>query len=155
MSSILKAPWQVGLAVGATLLVAADYLGQALTNLALLAGSSGIEPVLEYDAISGASWSYDISARVLFAVGAGLLILGAFLWAGAFRAGVRAIITVALVVSFVRHIVSFALAFDPANGVDIPGFVEAEFNNVIALVAVSLLWFGAGRRWVAHQSTEK
>jgi hypothetical protein len=89
MSSILKAPWQVGLAVGATLLVAADYLGQALTNLALLAGSSGIEPVLEYDAISGASWSYDISARVLFAVGAGLLILGAFLWAGAFRAGVR------------------------------------------------------------------
>jgi hypothetical protein len=49
----------------------------------------------------------------------------------------------------------FALAFDPANGLDIPGFVEAEFNNVIALVAVSLLWVGAGRRWVAHKSSEK
>lgn len=39
MSAILKAPWQVGLAVAATFLVAAEYIEEALSHLAILAGS--------------------------------------------------------------------------------------------------------------------
>jgi len=164
LSGILKAPWQVGLAVAATFLVAADYIGQALIHLALISENDSLEQarqagivhmVHEYDSVLGVFMIDDISARVFFAVGAGLLIMGVFLWVGAFRGGVRGILTVPLVVSLLRGIIPLALSFDPANGLDLPGLVEAEFNNVIALIAALLLWGKAGKKWVAMGAKKK
>ena len=166
MPAILKAPWQVGLAIAATFVAAADYLGQALTHLFLLDESDSLEKERQaglvhmthnnsYDSVLGLEQFDDLTSRVFILVGVALLVLGAFLWAGAFRGGVRGILTVTLAVSFLGGLYPLVLAFDPANNLDTGGLVEAQLVNVLSLVFVLLLWGKAGQKWVTLGAKKK
>jgi hypothetical protein len=166
LSSITKAPWQVGLAVAAAFVAAADYLGQALAHITLMAESDGLEHDRQaaiahmthnhdYDSVLGVQHFDDLSSRVFILVGVVILILGVFLWVGAFRGGVRGVLTVTLAVSFLGGLYPLFLSFDPASGLDAAGLVEAEFVNLVALIFALLLWGGAGRKWVALGAKKK
>ena len=148
------------------MLKAADYLGQGLSHLFLLSGSSDLQAARQaavahmnndnsYASVLGLEQFDDLSARVFFAVGAGLLIMGVFLWVGAFRGGVRGILTVTLAVSFLGGLIPLLLAFDPLNGLDLAGLVEGEFNSLLALICVLLLWGKTGKKWVALGAKKK
>ena len=166
MSSITKAPWQVGLAVAAAFVAAADYLGAAITHIALMAEGDGLEGERQativhrthnqdFDSLLGVAHFDELSSKVFILVGVVILIMGVFLWVGAFRGGVRGVLTVTLAVSFLGGLYPVFLSFDPLNGLDGAGLIENEFVNLVALIFVLLLWGGAGRKWVAMGAKKK
>jgi hypothetical protein len=164
MSSILKAPWQVGLAAAATFIAAADYIVQALAHLALMTASDSLEQARQAgldqmmnsnDSAVSVLMIDDIIVRVFIAVGVGLLILGVFLWSGAFRGGIRGILTVTLAASFFNGGMPLVFSLDLANGFDVAGLIEGKILSLVALIFVSLLWGKAGKKWVAMGAKKK
>jgi hypothetical protein len=166
LSGILKAPWQVGLAAVATFVSAANYLQQALSHMFLVSESEALEHERQdalqnvthnsaFDSVLGVAHFDDLSSRVFVLVGVSLLMMGIFLWIGAFRGGTRGVLTVTLAVSFLGGLIPLVLAFDPANGLNTRGLIEAEIVNLIALIFALLLWGRSGREWVAIGAKKK
>jgi hypothetical protein len=62
---------------------------------------------------------------------------------------------VTLAVSFLGGLIPLVLAFDPANGLNTRGLIEAEIVNLIAFIFALLLWGRSGREWVAIGATKK
>ena len=162
MSAIRKAPWQVGLAVGATFVASSGYLVAALGHFFYTAdGDLEAARIAEVAHIDGghAKTMADVAlfdnhiAQVFSLVGVVLLILGIFLWNGAYRPGVRLILTITLAVSFFGGLIPLMLSLDQASGMSAAQVAQGEIEQLVALIAVSLLWFGAGRRWVALDTT--
>ena len=164
LSSILKAPWQVGLAVGATFLVAAEYIEEALSELFTLSASDTLEQVKQaaiahqypaYDSVLGFEEFELAMAETFFLVGVAVLLMGIFLWVGAFRGGVRGILTVTMVINFAGTLRPLINSFDAANGLSVVSIVESQFINLIALIFVLLLWGKAGKKWVRMGAKKK
>jgi hypothetical protein len=162
MSAIRKAPWQVGLAIGATFVAAAAYLVDALAHFFFITDSElEIARVAEVAYIHGGLEQnledvvrFDNHMAQVFAlIGVVLLILGAFLWVGAYRPGVRLILTITMAVSFIGSFIPLNLSFDPATGLSSAQVGQAVVVQFVALISALLLWFGAGRRWVALDTT--
>ena len=163
MSAIRKAPWQVGLAVGATLVAASGYLVDALAHLFLISDSAletaRIPLVAHIDGgrehtLADVSLFDERVAQVFALVGVVLLILGLFLWAGAYRPGVRLTLTITTAVSFFGSFIPLVLSSDTASGMSESRIGLALVVQLVALIASLLLWFGAGRRWVALDTTK-
>ncbi|CAB4899411.1 unannotated protein [freshwater metagenome] len=164
LSSILKAPWQVGLAVGATFLVAAEYIEEALSHLFTLTGSDTLLQANEaavahrypaYDSVLAFEKFEHLSAETFFVVGIAVLLMGIFLWVGAFRVGVRGILTVTMVVTFAGSLFTVIRSFETENGIDVVGIFEVQLINTVALILVLLLWGKAGKKWVAIGAKKK
>lgn len=162
MSAIRKAPWQVGLAVGATFVAAAGYLVEALAHLFLISDSAlETARVPEVAHIDGGReqtlidvFNFDNRVAQVFAlVGVVLLIMGLFLWVGAYRPGVRLILTITTAISFFGSFIPLVLSSDSASGMSQAKVGQGLFVQLVALIASLLLWFGAGRRWVALDTT--
>ena len=83
-----------------------------------------------------------------------LLILGLFLWAGAYRPGVRLTLTITTAVSFFGSFIPLVLSSDTASGMSESRIGLALVVQLVALIASLLMWFGAGRRWVALDTTK-
>ncbi|CAB5040703.1 MAG: hypothetical protein F2923_06095 [Actinobacteria bacterium] len=161
-SPIRQAPWQVGLAIGATFTAATMYLVGTLVELASISDSAlETARIPTLDLIDNGSehtlidvFVFDERAAHVFGlVGVALLLLGIFLWVGAYRPGVRLILTITTGVSFVGSFIPLALASNPADGMSESAIAEALVIQGIAFVAALLLWIGAGRRWVALDTT--
>jgi hypothetical protein len=166
MSGILKAPWQVGLAVAATFVSGVSYIEQALTHLFLITASDSLANERHdaiyhmtnkhtFDSALGIENFDEGTARIFTLVGVCILILGVFLWVGAFRGGVRVTLTVTLAVSFLGGFFPLFLAFDAANGLDTVGLAQAQIVNTIALIFSFLLWGKSGQKWVAIGAKQK
>jgi len=162
MSAIRKAPWQVGLAVGATITAAAGYLVDALAHLFEI--SDGALETARVDSVAHIDGGrehnlvdvalFDVRLAQVFAlVGVVLLILGVFLWVGAYRPGIRLILTITLAVSFFGSFIPLTLSTDSASGISEAQVGLAVVVQLVALISAVLLWFGAGRRWVALDTT--
>ena len=164
MSSILKAPWQVGLAVAATFLVAATYIQDALIHMFMLSGSESLLQVREaalalrwpkYDSVLKFAEFQSVAIEAYFLAGIAVLLMGIFLWVGAFRGGVRGILTVTLIMTFVGSLFPLILSFDAAAGVETAGVIVSLIITVVALVLSLLLWGKAGKKWVRMGAKKK
>ena len=164
MSAILKAPWQVGLAVAATFLVAATYIQDALIHMFMLSGSESLLEVREaalalrwpkYDSVLKFAEFQSVAIEAYFLAGIAVLLMGIFLWVGAFRGGVRGILTITLIMTFVGSLFPLILSFDPAAGVETVGVIVSLIITVVALVLILLLWGKAGKKWVALGAKKK
>jgi hypothetical protein len=164
LSGILKAPWQVGLAVAATIVVAAEHLELALKDLFLIGAGDSVEAANQaaiasrnpnFDSALGEVAFEQISAEVFLLIGVALLLMGIFLWVGAFRGGVRGILTVTLAVLLVGGIVPLVMSFTPSHRIDLLGLLIEMGVNLVAFVFVLLLWSGSGRKWVSLGAKKK
>ena len=164
MSAILKAPWQVGLAVAATFLVAATYIQDALIHMFMLSGSESLLEVREaalalrwpkYDSVLKFAEFQSVAIEAYFLAGIAVLLMGIFLWVGAFRGGVRGILTVTMIVTFAGSLFTVIRSFDIQNGIDVVGMIEILVISTVALILVLLLWGKAGKKWVALGTKKK
>lgn len=108
-----------------------------------------------YDTVLEFEQFQQLSAQTFFTVGIAVLLMGVFLWVGAFRGGVRGILTVTMVVTFAGTLFTVIRSFDAANGIGVVGIVETQLINTAALIFVLMLWGKAGKKWVAMGAKKK
>lgn len=154
MSALLKAPWQVGLAVAAVFVDAGVNFILALYDLFLFSADETLVIAHQaaiatnnpdFDHILGQAAFNQASAVAYFTVGTALLVMGLFLAAGAFRGGVFGILTVTMGVL----VVGGFTALLGTNGYNHVAVIQAGIVHVITFVFVLLVLGRSGRKWIS------
>ena len=160
MSALLKAPWQVGLAVAAVFVDAGVNFILALYDLFLFSASESLVTAHQaaiatnnpdFDHILGQAAFNQVSAIAYFVVGTALLVMGLYLTAGVFRGGVLGVLTVTMGVL----VVGGFMAILGTNGYNHVAVIQAGIIHTIAFVFVLLVWGRSGRKWIALGTNKK
>jgi hypothetical protein len=160
VSALLKAPWQVGLAVAAVFVDAGVNFILALYDLFLFSAEESLilarqESIAsqnpDFDHILGQAAFSQASAVAYFTVSTALLVMGLFLAAGAFRGGVLGVLTVTMGVL----VVGGFMALLGTNGYNHVAVIQAGIVHTLTFVFVLLVWGRSGRKWIALGTNKK
>jgi hypothetical protein len=157
MSSIAKAPWQVGFAACTTIVVGVAYAVGALRHIAYAGDRGAIDERLdEYQAVatlgsSSAAEIYEwmaLAASVFAVVAAVFVLLGILLWQGALRPGVRLTLTITALIAFAGTFFPLVEGFGEPSAVAEELLVFLLIVHAFALVGALLLWSPSVKGWI-------
>ena len=105
----------------------------------------------DFDHILGQAAFNQVSALAYGIVGSALLVMGIFLWVGAFRGGVLGVLTVTTGVLLVGGFTAVL----GTNGYNHVGVIQAGVVHALTFIFVLLVWGRSGRKWIALGTNKK